>query len=44
MLLTCIVHSSFFAWKFHRDLMVRPYRYNKRHTLPEKGYDVASYP
>jgi hypothetical protein len=44
MLVSCIVHPSSFAWKFHRDLMVRPYRYNKHHTLPEKGYDAASYP
>jgi hypothetical protein len=36
--LTCIVHISSFAWKFRRDLMVRPYWYNKHHTLPEKGY------
>jgi hypothetical protein len=42
--LTCIVHSSSFAWKFRRDLMVRPYRYNEHHMLPEKGYDAASYP
>jgi hypothetical protein len=44
MLLTCIVHSSSFAWKFCRDLMIRPYRYNKNHTLLQKGYDAASYP
>jgi hypothetical protein len=44
MLVSCIVHPSFFAWKFRRDLMVRPYRYNKHHTLPEKGYDATSYP
>jgi hypothetical protein len=44
MLFICIVHSSSFAWKFRHDLMVRPYRYNKHHTLPEKGYDAASYP
>jgi hypothetical protein len=42
--LACIVHSSSFVWKFRRDLMVRPYRYNEHHMLPEKGYDVASYP
>jgi hypothetical protein len=42
--LTCIVHSSSFAWKFRHDLMVQPYQYNKHHTLPEKGYDPASYP
>jgi hypothetical protein len=44
MLLTCIMHSSFIALKFHRDLMVRPYQYNEHHMLPEKGYDAASYP
>jgi hypothetical protein len=44
MLLTCIVNSSSFAWKFRRDLLVWPYRYNKHHTLPEKGYDATSYP
>jgi hypothetical protein len=44
MLVSYIVHLSFFAWKFRRDLMVRPYRYNKHHTLPVKGYDAASYP
>jgi hypothetical protein len=44
MLVSCIVHPSYFAWKFRRDHMVRPYRYNKHHTLPEEGYDVASYP
>jgi hypothetical protein len=44
MLVSCIVHPSSFAWKFRRDLMVQPYQYNKRHTLPEKGYDAASYP
>jgi hypothetical protein len=44
MLLTCIMHSSSIAWKFRRDLMVRPYRYNEHHMLPEKGYDAASYP
>jgi hypothetical protein len=44
MLVSCIVHPSFFAWKFRRDHMVRPYRYNKHHTFPEEGYDAASYP
>jgi hypothetical protein len=44
MLLTCIMHSSSIALKFRRDLMVRPYRYNEHHILPEKGYDAASYP
>jgi hypothetical protein len=44
MLVSCIVHPSFFALKFCRDYMVRPYRYNKHHTLPEERYDVASYP
>jgi hypothetical protein len=44
MLLTCIMHSSSIACKFRRDLMVRPYRYNEHHMLPEKGYDAASYP
>jgi hypothetical protein len=44
MSLTCIVHSLSFAWKFRRDLMVRPYQYNKHHTLLNKGYDAASYP
>jgi hypothetical protein len=44
MFVSCLVHSSSFAWKFHHNLMVRPYRYNKHHTLPKKGYDAASYP
>jgi hypothetical protein len=44
MLLSCIMHSSSIALKFCRDLMVRPYRYNEHHMLPEKGYDAASYP
>jgi hypothetical protein len=44
MLLSCIVHPSSFAWKFCRDHMVRPYQYTLRHTLPEEGYDAASYP
>jgi hypothetical protein len=44
MLVSCIVHPLFFACKFHHDHMVRPYRYNKHHTLPEEGYDEASYP
>jgi hypothetical protein len=44
MLLTCIMHSSSIALKFRRDLMVRPYRFIEHHTLPEKGYDAASYP
>jgi hypothetical protein len=44
MLVSCIAHPSFFAWKFRRDHMVRPYRYNKHHMLPEKGYDAALYP
>jgi hypothetical protein len=35
--LSCIVHPSFFAFKFRRDYMVRPYRYNKHRTLPEEG-------
>jgi hypothetical protein len=43
MLVSCIVHPSSFAWKFCRDHMVRPYRYNKHHTLLEEGYDAASY-
>jgi hypothetical protein len=43
MLVSCIVHPLSFAWKFRRDHMVRPYRYNN-HTLPEEGYDAASYP
>jgi hypothetical protein len=38
MLVSCIVHLSFFAWKFRRDYMVQPYRYNKHHTLPKEGY------
>jgi hypothetical protein len=42
MLLSCILHTSSFAWKFCRDHMVRPYRYTPHHTLPEEGYDVAS--
>jgi hypothetical protein len=37
MLLSCIMHPSSFVWKFCRDHMVRPYRYNEHHTLPEKG-------
>ena len=44
MLLTCIMHSSSIALKFRRDLIVRPYRYNEHHMLPEKEYDAASYP
>jgi hypothetical protein len=44
MLLSSIVHPSFFALKFCRDHMVRPYQYNKHHTLPVEGYDAASYP
>jgi hypothetical protein len=44
MLVSCIVHPSFFVLKFCRDHMVRPYWYNKRHMLPEEGYDAASYP
>jgi hypothetical protein len=44
MLVSCIVHPSFFAWKFRRNHMVRPYRYNKHHALLEEGYDAASYP
>jgi hypothetical protein len=44
MLVSCIVHPSSFALKFCRDHMVRPYRYNKHHTLLEEGYDAASYP
>jgi hypothetical protein len=37
MLLTCIMHSSSIAWKFRHDIMVRPYRYNEHHMMPEKG-------
>jgi hypothetical protein len=44
MLLSCILHTSSFAWKFCRDHMVWPYRYTQHHTLPEDGYDAASYP
>jgi hypothetical protein len=44
MLWTCIIHSSSIALKFRRDLMVRLYRYNEHHMLPDKGYDAASYP
>jgi hypothetical protein len=44
MLVSCIVHPSLFALKFCRDHMVRPFLYNKHHTLPEEGYDPASYP
>jgi hypothetical protein len=36
--------SSSIALKFHRDLMVRSYRYIEHHMLPEKGYGAASYP
>jgi hypothetical protein len=44
MLVSCIVHPSFFVLKFCRDHMVRSYQYNKHHTLPEVGYDATSYP
>jgi hypothetical protein len=44
MLLSCILHTSYFAWKFCHDHMVRPYRYTQYHMLPEEGYDAASYP
>ena len=44
MLLSSILHTSSFAWKFCRDHMVRPYRYTPLHTLPEEWYDAASYP
>jgi hypothetical protein len=40
---SCIVHPTFFALKFRRDHMVRLYQYNKHGTLPEEGYDAASY-
>jgi hypothetical protein len=43
MLVSCIVHPSFFALKFCRDHMVRPYRYIKHYTLPDEVYDAASY-
>jgi hypothetical protein len=44
MLFSCILHTSSFAWKFSRDHMVRLYQYTPHHTLPEEGYDAASYP
>ena len=44
MLLSCILHTSSFAWKFCHDHMVRPYRYTPNHTLPKEGYNAASYP
>jgi hypothetical protein len=37
MLVSCTVHPSSFAWKFRRDLMIRPYRYNKHQSCPRRG-------